>query len=165
MTAPIIPRRMAATMDGEFCVFLIGMRINRPLKIHKWLPVALAMPRMLRELQAHKELGLLGCDLWFGRTVISLQYWRSLRHLTDYATNKNREHLPAWAAFTRAVGDSGDVGIWHETYLVKPGAYETIYHHMPPFGLGRAGTLVPATGRYQSANERVQAPAQPPPPI
>ena len=148
---------MTATMEGEFCVFLIGMRINRPLKIHKWLPVMMAMPRMLRELQAHKELGLLGGDFWLGRTIISLQYWRSFDHLTAYASSKDREHLPAWAAFKRAVGDSGDVGIWHETYTVKPGTYETIYHNMPPFGLGRAGTLVPATGRYQSAKDRVDA--------
>lgn len=151
---------MTATMEGEFCVFLIGMRINRPLKIHKWFPVAMAMPRMLRELETHKELGLLGGDFWFGRTIICLQYWRSFAHLTEYASNKNREHLPAWAAYKRAVGDSGDVGIWHETYTVKPGSYETIYHNMPPFGLGRAGTLIPATGRYQSAKDRVEAPAE-----
>ena len=105
---------MTAALDGEFCVFLIGMRINRPLKIHKWLPIAMAMPRMLRELESQKELGLLGSDLWFGRTTISLQYWRSVDHLMNYASNQNREHLPAWKAFTRAVGGSGDVGIWHE---------------------------------------------------
>ncbi|MDQ6860853.1 MAG: DUF4188 domain-containing protein, partial [Verrucomicrobiota bacterium] len=73
--------------------------------------------------------------------MISLQYWRSAAHLTEYAANRDRQHLPAWAAFTRAVGDSGDVGIWHETYLVKPGGYETIYHNMPPFGLGRVESL------------------------
>ncbi len=82
MTAPIIQQRMTATVDGEFCLFLIGMRINRPLKVHKWLPVAMAMPRMLHELEAHKELGLLAGHLWFGRTTISLQYWRSINHLT-----------------------------------------------------------------------------------
>lgn len=147
-------------MEGEFCVFLIGMRINRPLKIHKWLPVAMAMPRMLRELEANKELGLLGSNLWFGRTIISLQYWRSAHHLIDYASQTNREHLPAWAAFTRAIEDSGDVGIWHETYSIKPGSCETIYHNMPPFGLGRVGTLVPATGRHQSAKDRIRAAQQ-----
>ena len=76
---------------------------------------------MMGELHAHKELGFLGGESWFGRTTISLQYWRSSEHLMDYATAKSRTHLPAWKAFTRAVGDSGDVGIWHETYLVKPG--------------------------------------------
>ncbi len=147
-------------MDGEFCVFLIGLRINRPLKIHKWLPVIMAMQRMIRELETHKELGLLGSDFWLGRTTISLQYWRSLNHLTDYATSAKREHLPAWASFTRAIGNSGDVGIWHETYTVGPGLYETIYHNMPPFGLGSVGTLVPATGLYQSAKNRIDAAKQ-----
>lgn len=143
-------------MTGEFCVFLIGMRINRPWKIHRWLPVAMAMPRMLRELEANKELGLLGSYLWLGRTIISVQYWRSTSHLTQYAASRNSEHLPAWTAFTRAIGDSGDVGIWHETYAIRPGSFETIYHNMPPFGLGRVATLRPATGGWRSASGRMQ---------
>src|ERR1700744_1947286 len=60
MPSSIIAQRMTARMDSEFCVFLIGMRINRLLKVHKWFPVFLAMPRMLRELESHKELGFLG---------------------------------------------------------------------------------------------------------
>ena len=155
MIKHVILQRMTATIPGEFCVFLIGMRINRPLKFHKWLPVARSLPRMMRELEAHEELGCLGSHAWFGRTTILLQYWRSAACLKDYATNKDREHLPAWAAFTNAVGNSGDVGIWHETYTVKPGGHETIYHNMPPFGLGRAGSLIPATGHYQSARQRL----------
>ncbi len=54
-------------------VFLIGMSVNRWWKIHKWLPVALAMPKMLRALRAHPECGCLGFR--FGTTII--QYWRS----------------------------------------------------------------------------------------
>ena len=41
--------RLTAHMDGEFVVFLIGMRINRPLMVHKWLPVILAMPKMIKD--------------------------------------------------------------------------------------------------------------------
>jgi hypothetical protein len=115
----------------------------------------MAMPRMVRELEAQPELGLLSSDLWLGRTIISLQYWRSAEHLADYASSRKGQHLPAWAAFTRAIGDSGDVGIWHETYSVRPGSYETIYHNMPPFGLGRVAPLQPASGRYQSAKGRM----------
>ena len=48
----------------------------------------------------------------------------------------------------------GAVGIWHETYLVHAGEYEAIYSGMPPTGLGRAGKLVPATGRKESARGR-----------
>ena len=102
-------------MDGEFCLFLIGMRINRPLRIHKWLPVMMVMQRMIREWDEHMELGLLGNDFWFGRTTLSLQYWRSVNHLTEDASSANHEHLPAWASYARAIGDSGDVCIWHET--------------------------------------------------
>jgi hypothetical protein len=47
---------MTAEIEGEFVVFLIGARINKPWTIHK-LPVALAMPRMLKELAANKDSG------------------------------------------------------------------------------------------------------------
>ena len=54
----VIPRRMTARMEGSFCVFLIGMRINRSRKIHRWLPVFLTRPRMLAELKRRPELGV-----------------------------------------------------------------------------------------------------------
>jgi len=151
----VIQDRMCAQVDGEAVVFLIGMRINKLWKIHKWLPVAMAMPRMLRELGQNPELGFLGSHSWFGRTVIVLQYWRSVEDLQAYAKNRDRAHLPAWAAFNRAVGKNGDVGIWHETYRVREGDYETVYANMPPFGLGKATKLTTATGRRESAAGRI----------
>ena len=51
------PARMTAEIEGDFVVFLIGMRVKKPWKIHKWLPVAFAMPRMLKELAANPESG------------------------------------------------------------------------------------------------------------
>ena len=42
--------RFSAHMENDFVVFLIGMRINAPLKIHKWWPVTRAMGKMLDEL-------------------------------------------------------------------------------------------------------------------
>lgn len=151
---PVIPRRVTATLDGTFCVFLIGMRFNKPWKVHQWLPVFLAMPRMLAQLRRQPELGFLGGHVWFGRTLLALQYWRSHEALTSYAGRKDLAHVPAWKAFARRAGDSGDVGIWHETYVVNEGQYETIYHHMPPFGLGRVGTLHEATGQRMTAAQR-----------
>lgn len=53
----IVAERMTAHIEGEIVVFLIGMRINRLWKVHKWLPVARAMPRMLAELAAAPEHG------------------------------------------------------------------------------------------------------------
>jgi hypothetical protein len=155
-------RRMTATLDGEFVVFLIGMRINAPLRIHRWWPVAAAMPRMIRELYRQPELGFLHAEAWFSRTVLMVQYWRSMDQLLAYASNKQAEHLPAWRAFNQAIGTDGSVGIWHETYAVSPGGYENVYVNMRPFGLGRVGVLQEAVGRRQSAVDRLRSAAQAP---
>ncbi len=149
--------RMTVLMPADFVVFLIGMRINRPLQIHKWLPVARAMPRMIRELYRRPELGFMHAEAWFGRTTRLLQYWKSLEQLLAYATSSESAHLPAWRAFSKAVGSDGSVGIWHETYRIAAGGYEVFYGNMPPFGLGRAGVLQPATGHLHSALERMRA--------
>lgn len=152
----IYNERMTAAMDKEFVVFLIGMRINRPWKIHKWPPVMLAMPKMLTELYSRPELGLISHESWFGRTSIMVQYWKSFEHLENYAKSKTSQHLPAWSKFNKQIGSNGDVGIWHETYLSKPDSYECIYHNMPRFGLARAGGHVPATGSLITARERIR---------
>jgi hypothetical protein len=56
----IVPKRMTAEIEGDFVVFLIGLSINRPRKVHKWLPVFRAMPRMIAELERNPESGFLG---------------------------------------------------------------------------------------------------------
>jgi len=155
--AKIISERMTAEVDGEFVVFLIGMRINRFWKIHKWLPVAAAMPSMLRELAADRDSGFMGFHVWFGNPNLVVQYWRSFEHLERYAKDASRAHRPAWAAFNRAVANNGDVGIWHETYRVRPGDYECIYNNMPLFGLARATRQVSASGNRESAGGRMAA--------
>ena len=149
--------RFTAQIEGEFVVFLIGMRINRLLLVHKWLPVAMAMSPMLRELIQHPEMGLLHARSFVsGRTVMVLQYWRSFEQLHAYAHARDLKHLPAWAEFSRKVGGNGSVGIFHETYVVKDGQYESVYANMPRFGLGAAGEMVPAVGRMQTAKSRLQ---------
>lgn len=149
--------RMTARIDGDFVVFLIGMRINRPLAVGKWLPVLRAMPRMIRELTLQPELGFLGAENWFGRTSLMLQYWRSTELLLAYAKARESEHLPAWKAFNQRVGTDGSVGIWHETYVMRSGCHESVYINMPPFGLGKVGTLVDASGPLASASGRLGA--------
>ncbi len=149
--------RMTADLDGNFVVFMIGMRINSPLKIHKWLPVARAMPRMLVELNRQPELGFIHAEMWFARTTIMVQYWRSMEQLMAYAKLRTAEHLPAWQAFNKSIGVDGSVGIWHETYAATSGSYENVYVNMPPFGLGRAGKLHQALGARKSATGRLDA--------
>lgn len=149
--------RVTADLEGDFVVFLIGMRINAPLKVHKWLPVVRAMPRMLVELHRQPELGFIHAEMWFARTTIMVQYWRSMEQLMAYAKLRTAEHLPAWQAFNKSIGVDGSVGIWHETYAATPGSYENVYVNMPPFGLGRAGKLHQALGARKSATGRLDA--------
>jgi hypothetical protein len=152
--AQILAQRSTATIDGTgFVLFLIGARFNRPWKLKSTLSVALGMTRMLAELRKHPELGFLGAEEYFGRTTLAVQYWKSLQQLLDYAHAKDSEHLPAWRDFNRAIAPNGDVGIWHETYVIQPGQYENIYQHMPPFGLGRVGRLEPVGKRGEKSTE------------
>ena len=153
--ADIRSERVTAEIEGEVAVFLIGMRVNKLWKVHKWWPVFRAMGRMLKELEAAPDAGLLHVEQWAGNPSIMVQYWRSFEALERYAMDASLEHRPAWAAFNKAVGSNGDVGIWHETYRVRPGDYECVYNNMPAFGLAAATKTVPATGRRETAPGRM----------
>ncbi len=146
-----INQRMTVHHEGDFVVFLIGMRINRLWKIHKWLPVASAMPKMLKELSQKPESGFLGFQILGGIPPVTLQYWKSFEHLEAYAKDRNSQHYPAWKDFNKKIKSNGDVGIWHETYKVKAGEYECVYNNMPKYGLGKIGELVPAVGKREFA--------------
>ena len=151
--AEIISNRMTAEIEGDFVVFIIGFRINKIWKPHKWVPVFLAMPRMLKELQRQPGSGFLG-SVSGGLTMV--QYWRSFEHLEAYARSRDHEHWPAWVAFNKRMRESrGDVGIWHETYLIRAGQYESVYSGMPRWGLAMAGAMVPISGKKESARDRV----------
>lgn len=149
--------RYTADIDDGFVVFLIGMRFNKPRKVRKWLPVVTAFPKMLRVLDQHPELGCLGHKEWYGRTTITVQYWRDFESLDRFARDKDLPHLAPWRAFNRTVRNSGDVGVWHETYRIEPGAYEAIYANMPVFGLAAASNLVPVQRKGQAAAARIGA--------
>ena len=155
----IYEARMKASVQEDVVVFLIGMRVSRWWKVHKWIPTAAAMPRMIRELEANPDLGFLGAESWFGRTSIMVQYWRSREALYNYARNRNSEHLPAWRRFNQRVGTSGDVGVWHETYEVPKSGIDSMYVNMPAFGLGRTLALAPAKAGPKAKPAATQAAA------
>ena len=157
---PVVHRgRHTATLDGDFVVFLIGMRVNRPWKLHKWLPVFFAMPRMLLWLRKRPESGLLSFNLAWIKGPAVIQYWRSFEDLDRFGRAPGQPHLPAWRRFNRAVRATGDVGIWHETFLVRAGEYESVYANMPRIGLAAAGEHVTVTERTQTFARRTGSPA------
>jgi len=152
----IIKERVCAEVEGEIVIFLIGIRLNKPWKFWKWIGVFTAMPRMLKELAAHPELGLLSARGHFGlRNSMVLQYWKSAEQLEAFAQSATHTHLPAWLEFNRKIGSNGDVGIWHETYVVPPGHSESVYVNMPRYGLGLVGAVFPAKGARATAAKRL----------
>ncbi|GAA0323969.1 DUF4188 domain-containing protein [Bacillus carboniphilus] len=146
--------RFMAKSGEEVVVFVIGMRINKWWAIHKWWPVFTAMPAMLRELYTHKELGFLSMETTMNfRTIMLVQYWKSFEDLQKYA--RGDLHLKAWRNFYQKLSQSSAVGIYHETYQIKPGSYECIYANMPSFGLSKAIGSEAITPKFQSANKRM----------
>jgi hypothetical protein len=157
--AKTYPGRYAADIDGDFVVFLIGMRLTKPWRPTKWVPVSMAMQSMLKQLKADPEKGLLGAHLAIilgvGPSVV--QYWRSYEDLNRFARDPAALHLPKWRWFNKKVGASGDVGIWHETYRVRAGEYECMYGNMPVIGLAAAAHHVPIAQKGQSSAVRIGA--------
>jgi hypothetical protein len=156
--------RFLAVNDEPIAVLLIGMRINRWLAPARWVPVALGMPGMIRELTADPDGGLLGYRmLWgprFGEVTL-VQYWRRAGDIRDFAHDPDRLHRPAqdrfWGRYLKSVGA---VGIWHEMYSVRPGAYQCLYGDMPASGVGAVTGLRPVVpdgerGGYQPSPDPV----------
>ena len=155
--ARITSQRSTHRHTGPLVVFLIGMRVNRPWRPDLWIPAFAAMPRMLRELSADPNSGLLGYRLTFGSGgPLVVQYWRSPEELYAYASQPDAEHRPAWAAFNRRARKSpGSVGIWHETYAVDRA--ESVYVGMPVSGLAKATANQPVPDGSRAADRLAAA--------
>lgn len=150
--------RHTTPSEDDVTVFLVGMRFNQPWKVHRWLPVFLAMPRMLTHLERHPEAGLLGHHLWAGRTMLVVSYWRSPDHLQRFAADRDAPHLAAWRRFQRRAAAGGRaVGVFHETYVSHPGEREAVYVDMPRFGLAAATSSAPVDERTRTARQRLAA--------
>ncbi|MDT0269379.1 DUF4188 domain-containing protein [Streptomyces sp. DSM 44915] len=158
MGAKVVRERMTARADEEIVMFLVGMRITRFWRVDEWLPVLLAMPRMLRELSRERARGMLGYRLYLGfaRELTVVQYWSGVEPLLAYATAADAAHRPAWAELNRRLRAGSRIGFWHETFVVPAGSAEAIYRNMPPSGLAAATELIPAGARGERLAERLR---------
>ena len=160
--AKIYSGRFTASIEEPFVVFLIGMRINRLWAFSKWMPVAGAMPPMLRTLAENPAKGLLGVHTWVRwREILTVQYWRSFEDLENFARRPSEPHVQAWKDFNQRIGSDGSVGIWHETYMVNARQYECVYGNMPLFGLAAATSHVAAVGNRETARLRLGGHSEP----
>lgn len=150
--------RFTAEYDDDLVVFLIGSQVHKPFRFRQWVPVARAMTTMQREIAEHPEVGCLHVENFGALRNISVQYWRSFEDLERFARSSDWSHLEAWRQFNKLIRDSGDLGIWHETYLVRAGEFEAVYGNMPRFGLAAAGRHVPAGGSSTAARRSGRRP-------
>ncbi len=131
--------RFTGEIEGDFVLFLIGARLNDFRATLAMMRVGAQMSKMQVALAKHPEIGCLGMNNWFGRTTMSVQYWRDFESLERFARSSDQPHLEPWREFNRLVRKSGRIGIYHETYLVPAGSHESIYVNLPLRGLGAAG--------------------------
>jgi len=109
------------------------------------------MSSMLQELKAKPELGLLHFenytptvfDILTGKPTLMVQYWRSSDDLMNFARDASNTHWGPWIRFqkdSRSSSASGPFGIWHETYLVDDGKFESVYNGISS-GFGGMGAF------------------------
>ena len=76
-------------------------------------------------------------------------YWRDFDSLEAYT--RGAQHKAWWAGFAK---DSGNGGIWHETYRLG-GGMEAIYSGMPKIGFASFAPEQTPVGPFMSARQRV----------
>lgn len=147
--------RFTTIQEEGVTIFIIGMRINKLMAPRHWLPVMLAFPNMIRELETHKHLGYMSSETFItGRTILSVQYWKSEDALIAYA--RKEKHLKAWKKFNRKAREAGNkVGLYHETHIIRPDSTEAVYINMPDFALGKALGTRPVTREMHTAEMRL----------
>lgn len=153
----IIHPAYSARCNGDFVVFLIGIRPNGANPFTKtFTEVGNAFRSMVAELEADPSLGYMGGDLYVGANtrksaLMYVQYWRSYEALQSWTHKRMGIHMKIVMDYMKTDRLEGLNGIWHETYKVRDGEYEAIYAHMPPIGLALATQAFPETKNNNGA--------------
>lgn len=148
-SADIIRTTYTARFDGDFVVFLIGIRPNEANPFTKYTAeIGKAFQSMVDELENDETLGYSGGDNYVGvntrkSTTLMVQYWRSYEALQKWTHTRMGVHMKTVEKYMKNDPVAGRHGIWHETYKIRDGEYETVYASMPPMGLALATSAVP----------------------
>lgn len=157
-TNGVLAGRYTAQIEGDFVVFLIGSQLNTMRALNKFRRIGNQMGEMLTVLNSNPAKGFLGGEnfyRFFPFTTALISYWRSFEDLEHFSRSKDEPHASAWSEYNRLIGSDGTIGVWHETYLVPAQSYECVYANMPAFGLGKATTIAPVSGRSHTARKRL----------
>jgi hypothetical protein len=87
--------------------------------------------------------------------TLTVQYWKSQEHLNAFARERMWIHFPNMLWQAKMSRETPHVGVWHGSFVVRAGEYESIYIYTPWKGLGKAGRAVPAAGSKRTARGRL----------
>jgi Domain of unknown function (DUF4188) len=158
---PVHRGRWAGQIEGDFCVFHIGIILNGHIPTNELKRIGEAFGNMHKELEADPEKwGFYGSTNYTSTNIrvdlgLTVQYWRSQDHLNAYARQNMAKHFPAMIWSSKIMKVSDHIGFWHESFKVHAGEYEAIYVNCPQILLGKAGTLVKAAGSRKTARGRL----------
>lgn len=82
-----------------------------------------------------------------------LQYWRSFNELD--AWSHRPPHSERWRDALDRMRRKGDLGVYHEVFLVPTESLESIYLDCEPAGLARFGKLAEPVGPLTTARGRL----------
>ena len=132
--------------NNEICVFILGTRCNHPLGALApgMAGVRSHFPVMTADLEAHREeYGYLTSTAWFNldqrqasSELLNIVYFKNVEGLHKFA--HAAAHREVWAWFNRHTREWPHISIWHETYQVPRGNWETIYINSHVQGINRA---------------------------
>ncbi|KAI5362866.1 hypothetical protein Slin15195_G102470 [Septoria linicola] len=119
----------------DVVVFLIGTRSNHPLGALApgFSTSGAYFQSMAKALEDHaEEYGFLGMTSWLNSSdrstkseIMKVCYFRDVEGLHAFAHSKH--HREAWNWWNKNVKNMPHISIWHETYHVPAGHYESIY--------------------------------------
>ena len=150
-------KRLVATLPDdidELCLLRLGIQA-RGLRAALWVRTITKSVRRSILDALRSNSGLLHSEsfrLGIGHQGFLL-YWRGFQDLETWA--RSEPHTTWWRALIDRSRRRSDVGVYHETFLVPRGQYETIYLNCSPVGMSAFCTLSEPVGVLTTARDRL----------
>ncbi|KAF3765788.1 hypothetical protein M406DRAFT_329653 [Cryphonectria parasitica EP155] len=146
-TTSIQPNFGSTAASSPVVAFHLGVHFNHPMG--PFCPggseIGAHFQAMFTDLQARRdEFDMLSATIWRGTTrpshngILMIAYFRSVDGLNRFAHDK--VHREGWDWYHKFVRETGHrhFGLFHETFLSRPGEWETIYADCQPTLLGES---------------------------
>jgi hypothetical protein len=151
-----VRRAIASLPDSvaELCLVRVGIQA-RGFRARVFVArLGRAIDRAAAEAMA-TGAGLLAADRFqLGRGHLGLlQYWQSFDHLE--AWTRRPPHSAWWGEAVERIRTRGDLGVYHETFLIPRDRVESVALECSPAGLARFGVAGEAVGPMTTSRGRL----------